>query len=650
MSREVDRRHYTDAPIPEGRREELRREVAQISDGLPGTHSLTVTKFDDTIGVPRVIASRGAPVETGDYVARALDHVQRLAPAFGLTAGGQQAQEFQAAEQVQRTPTGAAVVHLQQELAGIPIFQATETVRFNPDGSLRDTAGSSVPVAVPPEAEPAIAAEEAVRRAAAYVAEPSGQEESGHDHDAFGEPLPPLRVDVTGFAPERVDGGEDALRRAARFRGAPFEDDITAALIWFPISDAVRLGWEVVLTFPGYVERWRTIVDAADGEILYCARLVRSAVKANVYRVDGSRPREVVTLPLDPGDYDISGGPAVPPSFPGDWVGAQGDTSGNCAHAHLGVAGATYVGTPQGEDLVFDPEDPFGDDQKVLNIFYYNCVMHDLCYLMGFQEVNGNFQADNLGRGGLGGDAVDARAHSGAVPGTANMATREDGRPPVMNMGLVASTGRHTAFDSSVVFHEFMHGVTNRLVGGPDDDASLEAPQSRGMGEGWSDWIACTINGTEVVGDWVVADPAGIRRAPYDEAFPFTFGDLMGPEYDDEHLVGEVWCAILMSLNRALGVPLARALVFDALHLAAASPSFLDMRDDLLAAARMRADAGQLPPLTDRSLDDVLAAMWKVFAHYGIGPQARSQGAQMLGIVPDFGVPGVPATTPAVGG
>jgi extracellular elastinolytic metalloproteinase len=207
-----------------------------------------------------------------------------------------------------------------------------------------------------------------------------------------------------------------------------------------------------------------------------------------------------------------------------------------------------------------------------------------------------------------------------------------------MNMGLVTGTGRHTAFDSSVVFHEFMHGVTNRLVGGPDDDASLEAPQSRGMGEGWSDWIACTINDAVVVGDWVVDDPAGIRRAPYDDRFPFTFGDMMGPEYEDEHNVGEVWCAILMALNRALGVALSRSLVFDALHLSAASPSFLDMRDDLLAAAQMRDDAGQL----DRPLPAVQGDMWTVFAHYGIGPQARCQGAQLLGIVADFTVGDVP--------
>jgi extracellular elastinolytic metalloproteinase len=635
MSREVDRRRYTAAPIPEDRRAALQRDVAAVSDVLPGAHALEVTRFDDTIGVPRVIASSGAPPQDGDFVARAVDHVRRLAPA--LTRGPAQAQEFQADDRVQRTPTGAAVVHLQQQLAGIPIFQATETVRFNPDGSLRDTAGSSVPVAAPRGAAPAVDAEAAVRAAAAYVAEPADDEAPGVDD--FGEPFAPARVDVAGFDPEVVAPEDATPRHAATFRGAPFEDEITAALTWFPLGDDVRLAWEVVLNFPGYVARWRTLVDAADAEILYCRQLVRSArATGNVYRRDGSQAREQTAFPVDPASYGITGGPPVPPHWPDDWVAADA-AEGNCARAHLGEAGPTFTGTTDADGtVVLDPRNPVGDDQKVLNIFYYNCVMHDYCYLLGFQELGGNFQADNHGRGGLAGDPVDARAHSGAVRGTANMATREDGRPPVMNMGLVTSTDRHTAFDSSVVFHEFMHGVTNRLVGGPDDDASLEAPQSRGMGEGWSDWIACTINDAVVVGDWVVDDPAGIRRAPYDDQFPFTFGDMMGPEYADEHNVGEVWCAILTALNRALGVALSRSLVFDALHLSAASPSFLDMRDDLLAAAQMRDDAGQL----ERPLAGVQGDMWTVFAHYGIGPAARCQGAQLLGIVADFTTGDVP--------
>ena len=47
------------------------------------------------------------------------------------------------------------------------------------------------------------------------------------------------------------------------------------------------------------------------------------------------------------------------------------------------------------------------------------------------------------------------------------------------------------------------------------------------MGEGWGDYVACTINDTTVVGAWVVDRPG---RHPAVSAttsnFPDTFGDL----------------------------------------------------------------------------------------------------------------------------
>lgn len=141
--------------------------------------------------------------------------------------------------------------------------------------------------------------------------------------------------------------------------------------------------------------------------------------------------------------------------------------------------------------------------------------MHDFFYLLGFREVDGNFQLDNFRRGGIPGDRVNAIAHHGPVNGTATMSTSIDGSGPTMNMGLVESTNRHTAFDSTVVFHEYMHGVTNRLVGGPQNIHALDSPRSACMGEGWGDYIACTVNQTEVVGAWVTDNPGGIRRFPY---------------------------------------------------------------------------------------------------------------------------------------
>ncbi|MBD2385520.1 M36 family metallopeptidase [Cylindrospermum sp. FACHB-282] len=142
---------------------------------------------------------------------------------------------------------------------------------------------------------------------------------------------------------------------------------------------------------------------------------------------------------------------------------------------------------------MFNPDDPDGDEQKILNIFYFCNYMHDFFYLLGFNEAVGNFQKINFTGEGTAGDPVDARAFLGTVRGTANMLTLADGRKAIMNMGLVAPSSRHTAFDADVVFHEFAHGVTNRLVGGRmNSPQGLQQPQSRGMGEGWSDYFALT--------------------------------------------------------------------------------------------------------------------------------------------------------------
>jgi len=297
--------------------------------------------------------------------------------------------------------------------------------------------------------------------------------------------------------------------------------------------------------------------------------------------------------------------------------------------------------------LVMNPTDGTGDEQMVLNIFYYNCYMHDFFYLLGFREQDGNFQRDNLGRGGSGADRVDARAHSGAVFGTANMSTPIDGLRPVMNMGLVTSTNRHTALDSSVVFHEFTHGVTNRLVGGPADDRALEAPQSSGMGEGWSDYIACTINNSTVVGDWVVNSSSGIRGFPYDSNFPDHFGKLGTGRYTEVHNIGEIWCATLMEMNRNVGKVLGAQLVVDALKLTAANPSFLDALDAILRALDDKLAAGQLTPA---QFDTAHTGIWKAFAKFGMGPVAQSMGASLAGVVADFNLPSpAPTPTPAPG-
>ena len=68
------------------------------------------------------------------------------------------------------------------------------------------------------------------------------------------------------------------------------------------------------------------------------------------------------------------------------------------------------------------------------NLFYWNNLMHDVFYQYGFNELSGNFQADNIGRGGLGNDYVQANAQDSAGYSNANFSTPTDGNSGRMQM------------------------------------------------------------------------------------------------------------------------------------------------------------------------------------------------------------------------
>ena len=771
MSREKDVREFTASRATPDRREQLTGLATEVSDRLAGSHRVRVAQLDPTTGNPAVLASEGAPAEKGNYVARALQHLQTVAPALGLEAAAA-SPEFVADPQVQETSSGARAVKVQQNYKGIPVFQSATTVRFAPTGALADVVGSTVSIGGDIAVEAKLSAPDAVRKAAEYVAEPDPDEEG--QTDQFGEPLQPARVDLSGFEPRVRAVFAQTPQKSTVLEPGPFAEEIKASLVWFPLADRLALGWDVVLTMPAHAAQYETIVDADSGDVLYCHQLIQFvAAVGNVYRVDGGTPRQMTNFPRPVNDYAlpiptqaqsnwrwchkcqglffagnpgshcpaggahdqtgsgnyflvqnastypgqsnwrwchkcqglffagnpgshcpaggphdktgsgnyvllqqspfapgqhgwrwchkcqglffagnpgshcpqagahddagsgdyslVSSGTGLPGAFPDTWVGST-KAMGNSTNAHLSAAGATLTGVVKNGILTFDPADATGDDQKILNIFYYCCYMHDFSYLLGFREASANFQIDDFGRGGIGGDPVDARSWPLAVTGTANMSRSVDGTSPIMNMGMVTSTNRHTAFDSTVVFHEFTHGITNRLVGGGTNQNSLDSIQSGGMGEGWSDYMACTINDVVVIGNWVKNNPAGIRAFPYDSNFPDGFGALGTGRYNEVHNIGEIWCATLMEINRRTNKHLALQLVIDALKLSATNPSFLNMRDHILTALEYSHVAGRL---NTNQRDGAWQSMWGVFARFGMGPQAASNGAQLTGIVGD---------------
>ena len=70
----------------------------------------------------------------------------------------------------------------------------------------------------------------------------------------------------------------------------------------------------------------------------------------------------------------------------------------------------------------------------VTNLFYWNNIIHDVQYQYGFDEVAGNFQVNNYGKGGLGNDSVQAEAQDGSGTNNANFSTPPDGQRPRMQM------------------------------------------------------------------------------------------------------------------------------------------------------------------------------------------------------------------------
>ena len=589
-----------------------------------------IVGFDNATGNASGLVSTSAPAETGNFVARALQHLQTVGSALGLAPA--QPNEFAPDPQTQTTSSGAVVVHLQQSYKSIPIFQADQAVTFTPLGAIDQTNGTAVTIPSDVAATPTIAVGAAAKIAAQFLARP--QPEDAGQKDSFGQPAPAVAIDSSSWQPRVIAVFGAKADAPTVLEGGPFGDVIKALLVWF-FSTEPRLAWHFVFVMPAYQGQYRVIVDAQNGEILYSHQLMRGVTAAgNVFQRDGSTARIRTSFPRPALDYGL---PAVslPSGFPADWVSGN-NTNGNTVNAHLNDTGAPLTGAVVSSVLTFDPSDPGSDDQRVLNIFYYSCYMHDYLYLLGFREVDGNFQQNSLGPGGTPGDPLDARAYEGAVWATASMATPVDGTSPVMRMGLVTETSRHTALDSTVVFHEYTHGLTGRLVGGPMNDQALDGAQSAGMSEGWSDYVACTITGANVIAAWVLDTAAGARGFPYDSHFPDTFGNLGTGRYDEPHNIGEIWCAALLAVNDAIGSKLAIQLMVDGLKLTAANPGFLDGRDSMLLALDHMRTAGQISAAQH---DSFAASMWQVFARFGMGPNAQSNGASLSGIVGDFHAP-----------
>lgn len=397
----------------------------------------------------------------------------------------------------------------------------------------------------------------------------------------------------------------------------PSLSEVVSELTVLRVKDQSRLAWRIFAD-AGPDQWYEILVDANTGDLLLRQNLYLDQAQGTVYTEDpGKGPRVVVSFVGDTVINTAAGWMGTSTVTTGNNVEAYLDTDANNAPDNNNGAGlSTGHAFAANQNFTFPfstAVDPRTQQAAVVtNLFYYNNIMHDFSYRLGFTETARNFQTNNFGRGGTGNDSVRAEAQDGSGTNNANFATPPDGQRPRMQQYLFTSPNpdRDSSVDGDVVFHEYGHGISNRLIG--NGSTALSGTQSGAMGEAWSDYWAITINGDGAVGEYSTNNPNGIRRAPYTvPANPVhdSYADI-GVGGFQVHRDGEVWAATLWDLRTQLGATITDNIVLNGMKFTPNRPSFLNARDGILQA--------------DQSLNGGVnrCAIWTVFARHGMGVSA----------------------------
>lgn len=279
----------------------------------------------------------------------------------------------------------------------------------------------------------------------------------------------------------------------ARFEAAgTFHSSPRARKVFFDTGSGVLPAWH--LEVEAGDELTALVVSALDGRLLSRTPLTFEA--AHTYRVfaNASAPFRAFDSPV--GDVGLPHPTGLPDGFApalasstlvtldhaglstGDpWlpVGAT-ELKGNNAHAYADLsapdgldAGDVSIAPTAGAfDFAydFDARADAGSSQHAASAtqaFFVANQMHDVFYDLGFDEVSRNAQDSNLGRGGLGGDALRVEVHDFARRNNATMSVTSDGESPRMQLHLFDPNRASTLTVTSSAFADggLFAGVPN---------------------------------------------------------------------------------------------------------------------------------------------------------------------------------------------
>ena len=620
---------------------------------LSGLGRRPVFDEDPQTKTPRALARLDGTLtaaQHGDPAAIALRYVADHAGALGLSAGD--LATLQPSGRV--TVNGVTFLRWRQETRGIPSIDNDLRAGVDGDGRVVGVVGAPRHDLTAPTVTPALDAAQA---------------------------LEALARDVGSARRPSVTGGSTGPRQETRFSSGD-----VGRLVLTGETGPARLAWH--LTFDAAPDAWYdAVVDATTGQVVRRANMVKH-VSGTVFRNYPGAPaggtQALVDLDpfLNPGATTLKGPNAhawsdrddVSPTAPVEAPSAGEEVlPGSYPFTNFDALGAA-AGCDAAHHCSWNPNlaNSWQTNEKEAAVQAFWLVNHFHDHLrdppIGFGAPE-NFE---------GADGVDVQTDDGAntnagVPDgdhldNANMVTPPQGTGirPRLQLNLFRAVAgapfraANAADDAAAVYHEYTHGLSNRLIVNADGSGALTAAQSAAMGEGWSDWYAKDLlvkeglqpdtaaPGEVDMGAYLDAVPNVVRTQPLDclagvltarcQGTPgagpggYTYGDfarILGGQ--EVHADGEIWAETLWDLRQALGSPLTEALVTDAMRISPPEPSMLEERNAILIADNA-AFAGAH-----------LNAIWAVFAHRGMGVNAATIDADDLNPVEDFTVPGAAA-------
>ena len=418
---------------------------------------LAVTAVTALALAPSALSQRGGASPPAIPVAEAtdiaIDYVRANAEQLGLLPAD--VANLLVSDAYQDTHNGVTHVYLRQVLNGLPVNDANMTVNVSRTGdvissphhfirNLGGTGGGTLQLGAVASAEAAA--------------------------DELGlETTEPITV-VEGSGPATSVVLSD---------GGVAKSSIPARLTYQSLANGtVRLAWLLEIEEADGEHHWSTSVDAVTGELLVTDDFVieesTESIAASFSRpssvtsavpgvgppktVDDGSSYRVYAIPFESpndGPRTLVQNPADALSSPFGWHDTDGVkgpeytiTRGNNVWAYTDRIAPSNVPDPGsdpsgGPGLDFDFPIDFALDPvdyapaAVTNLFYWCNIVHDVLYRYGFNEQTGNYQINNYGRGGVGGDQVFCEAQDGSGTNNANFGSGgADGGQPRMQMFL----------------------------------------------------------------------------------------------------------------------------------------------------------------------------------------------------------------------